>query len=327
MAVPKVLVREPRKVVLWSVARWSAFLAVPLLLALLVLDSPTGLKVLWYVAVPILPATFFISTKLWRGICPLATLNELGNRLGKQRTLSPRLAFGLAVAGLLLFHLMVPARRFVFNQNGVVLAVTVAAVGILALVLGAIFEVRSAFCNGLCPVLPVELLYGQAPLARMDRARCATCTGCTPRGCLDLAEAKSIPQLLGSTRRNARWLLTPYGAFFASLPGFIIGYNQLADGPLSAALTVYGTTLGWSAASYLALGLVVLGLRLDAGRALPVLAGAAGVSYYWYAGPATATQLSAPAWLAFGIQVAGIGLVAWWLVRALRGTQPLALTN
>lgn len=327
MAGPKVLIREPKAVALWAVARWSAFLAVPLLLVWLVLAPTGGLKFLWYLAVPVLPATFFISTKIWRGICPLATLNELGNRLGKPRPLAPNLAFALAITGLVLFHLMVPARRFVFNENGLVLAITVAAVGALAVALGAMFPVRSAFCNGLCPVLPVELLYGQAPLARMERARCSSCTVCTPRGCLDLAEAKAIPQLLGTTRRTAHWLATPYGAFFAGLPGFIIGYNQLTDGPLSAAATVYGTTLGWSVASYLTIGFLTVALRVESSRALLLIAAAAGGIYYWFAGPATATQLGAPFWLAVGIRAAGIGLVAWWLARALsRGLNEPALT-
>ena len=122
MASPHALIREPRTVALWAGARWSALLAVPLLLVWLVLDSASGLKFLWYIAFPILPATFFVSTKLWRGICPLATLNELGNRLGKPRVLAPSVGLWLAVAGLVLFHLMVPARRFVFNENGLVLA-------------------------------------------------------------------------------------------------------------------------------------------------------------------------------------------------------------
>ena len=317
MASPHALIREPRTVALWAAGRWSALLAVPLLLVWLVLDSASGLKFLWYIAIPMLPATFFVSTKLWRGICPLATLNELGNRLGKPRPLDPRVGVWLSGAGLVLFHLMVPARRFVFNENGLVLAITVVAVGGLAVALGALFQVRSAFCNALCPVLPVELLYGQAPFVRIDRARCPSCSGCTPHGCLDLAEAKAIPQLLGTTRRTAGWLATPYGAFFAGMPGFIIGYNQLKDGSLGTAWTVYGTTLGWSVASYLAIGLLVFGLRLGSARALALVAAAAGGIYYWYAGPATATQLGAAPWLAVGIRVAGIGLVGWWLVRAL----------
>jgi hypothetical protein len=308
---------EPRTAVLWAVVRWSAFGAVPILLIWLLVQPSSALNVLWYAVVPVLPATFFLNPTLWRGVCPLATLSELGNRLGKQRPLPPRVGRGLNVVGLALFYLMVPARHFVFNQNGLVLAITVVAVGGLALGLGAVFAVRSASCNALCPILPIELLYGMAPLVPMERSRCTTCTVCTPRGCFDLAKHKTIAQRLGPTRRTARWITTPYGIFFTSLPGFIIGYNQVTDGSLSTAAVVYATTLGWSFASILVIGVVVLALRPPSGIALPLIAAAAGGVYYWYAGPATTTQLAAPAWLASGIRIVGLGLVAFWLARAL----------
>jgi hypothetical protein len=109
---------------------------------------------------------------------------------------------------------MVPARHLLFNQNGPALAVTILAVGALAAALGTVFTVRSAFCNALCPVLPVEQLYGQSPLIQLDRGRCSTCVLCVKTGCLDLTD-KVIPQLLGTSRRSARWLLTPHGAFFS----------------------------------------------------------------------------------------------------------------
>jgi hypothetical protein len=317
MPSAQILVRTPRNAALWAIARWAALVAVPLLLLWLAIEPRSGLKALWYVAIPLLPATFFLNTALWRGVCPLATLNEMGNKLGTQRAPSPRMLLALSVGGLILFHLMVPARRFLFNENGLILAGTVAAVGGLALLLGALFSVRSAFCNALCPVLPVELLYGQAPLIPMERGRCTACTLCTPRGCLDLAEQKAIPQLLGPSRQSASWLATPYGLFFAALPGFIVGYNQLKDGPLSSAATVYATTLGWSLASVLLIGSVVLVLRLRSQFALPFIAAVAGGIYYWYAGPTIVNQLSAAEWLGFGIRVVGVGLVGWWLVRTL----------
>jgi hypothetical protein len=154
----------------------------------------------------------------------------------------------------------------------------------------------------------------------MDRGRCSACTVCTPRGCLDLAERKAIPQLLGPSRHTARWLATPYGAFFAALPGFIIGYNQVKDGPLNRAAMVYTTTLGWSLASFLLVALAVLALGLASRLALPLIAAAAGGLYYWYAGPAITSQLAASPWIGTGIRIVGIGLVASWLVRTLAGS-------
>lgn len=311
----------------WAVARWSALLAVVFLLVCLVFEPSITLKVFWYTVIPTLPAIFVVNPMLWRGMCPLATLNEMGNRLGKQRALSSRTRLSLNVTGLVLFYLLVPARHFVLNQNGPALAITVAVVGGLAVALGAVFTVRSAFCNALCPVLPVELLYGMTPLIQMDRSRCLACTVCTPRGCFDLAKHKTLAQRLGPARQTARWITTPYGGFFAALPGFIVGYNQVKDGPVSTAGVVYTTTLGWSFACFLVIGIVVLVLRLPSRRALPFITAAAGGTYYWYVGLATMTQLGVPEWLATGIRIMGIGLVAFWLARTLAsawsGPRPL----
>ncbi|MDX2059073.1 MAG: hypothetical protein SFV24_14800 [Gemmatimonadales bacterium] len=314
-----VVVTVPGQRRLWSAARWAAIGAVPLLLAWLLWRPEAALTTLWYLVVPILPATFFLTPALWRGICPLATLNEWGNRIGRPRPLPTTVATALGVGGLVLFHLMVPARRFLFNEQGPVLAATIAAVGALALLLGALFEVRSAFCNALCPVLPVELLYGQQPLVRVTRGRCATCTTCTPRGCIDLAQSRALPQVLGVSRRSAAWLAHPFGLFWAALPGFIIGYGLLTDGPLASAPTVYLTTLGGSLLSVAVVAVAVLTLRIPTEMALVLVAAAAGMAYYWFAGPTISRELGAGIALSHGIRGLGIGLVAFWLWRSLAG--------
>jgi hypothetical protein len=313
-----VLVHDAKRERLWAVARWTAFLAVPVLLAFLMATPELALTALWYVVIPVLPATFFLSPALWRGICPLATLNELGNRIGTQRALSPKMAAVLGTAGLVLFHIMVPGRRVLFNQDGLALVVTVALVGVLAVVLGAVWSVRSAFCNALCPVLPVELLYGHAPLVSLRRGRCTTCTVCTPRGCIDLSEQKTILQVLGPARRTNAWLLTPFGIFIASLPGFVVGYSLLSDGPLATVAQVYLTTLGYSLLSYVVTVVVVAAFKLSVSRAILLLATTAGGLYYWFAGPAIATQLQASESVSLIIRAIGIGVVTIWFVRTLR---------
>ncbi|MCC6774917.1 MAG: hypothetical protein IT360_27360, partial [Gemmatimonadaceae bacterium] len=258
-----------------------------------------------------------VNPALWRGICPLATANELGNRMATGDAPSPRTAMWLSVVGVVLFHAMVPARRFLFNTEGSVLAATIVAVALLAVVLGAAYAVRSGFCNGLCPVLPVELLYGQSPLLPMQRGRCTTCTVCTPRGCIDLSQGKAFQQVLGPDRRTGRWLITPFGLFIAALPGFVIGYGLTSDGALSTAAAVYASTLGWSLAS---ITVVLLAVRagITSRILLPLIAAAAGGLYYWFAGPAIVRATSAPPWVDTLVRVAGIALVLVWTRVALR---------
>jgi hypothetical protein len=312
-------------------AKWSAFrtvgqlvsiLAVPALLAGLVMSPEVWLRVLWYGVVPLLPASFFLNTTLWRSVCPLATLNAWGNRLGPSRPISPRAAAVLSLGGLVLFHLLVPARRFLLNTDGLALALTVVAVGGMALALGSRFAVRSGFCNALCPVLPVEQLYGQAPLWPMVRGRCATCVVCTSRGCLDLAGSRALVQVIGPGRRSAAWLRSPHGLFVAGLPGFIIGYSILPDGAPGAAPLVYATTLICSLASVVLVAALASGARVESTRLLPWLAGVSGLLYYWFAGPAIAEAFAAGTGLAAAIRGAGMGLAALWLWRAVQTSPP-----
>ncbi len=311
----------------WTIGRGVAIWVVPVLLAGLVVAPEHALRVLWFVVVPLLPATFFLNTTVWRSICPLATLNAWGNRLGEPRAITPRATAVLSVGGLFLFHLLVPARRFVFNTDGLALAITILLVGGMAIALGSRFAVRSGFCNALCPILPVEQLYGQAPLLPMVRGRCATCVVCTSRGCLDLAGGRALVQVIGRRRRSAAWLWTPSGLFIAGLPGFVIGFSVLSDGPLTSAPVAYATTLGWSLASLIVVAALAVGAHLDTARCFPLLAGTSGLLYYWFAGPAIAEAFAAGPALATVVRVAGMGLASLWLWRAWPTSPPRSLAH
>ncbi|MBM4186227.1 MAG: hypothetical protein FJ206_02840 [Gemmatimonadetes bacterium] len=312
-----VVVRSEREARFWASSRVFAMLATVALLGALVVWPGNALAVLWYGAIPLLPATFFLSPIPWRSVCPLATLNEWGNLIGRQRAPTAREVAWLTGLGLVLFHLMVPARRFLFNEHGLVLAVTVAAVGLLAVGLGVVYSVRSGFCNDLCPVLPVELLYGQAPVVRLRRGRCETCTTCTPRGCIDLSQGRAFTQVTG-TGREWQWLTKPFGLFIAALPGFIIGYSTLPNGPIDQAFVVYGTTLGWSLASLVVVaGITIVG-RVEA-RLVPIgIAATAGVLYYWFTGPVVARELAVAPVIGEVVRWIGMAVVASWLFVTLR---------
>jgi hypothetical protein len=212
---------------------------------------------------------------------------------------------------------MVPARRFVFNENGPVLAGTIVLVALAALGLGALFDGRAGFCNAICPVLPVERMYGQHPLMKLNNRRCERCTLCIPKGCLDLEPAHSLTQALGPTSSGPRWLATTYGLFAGALPGFIIGYSTTANVPWSAALDIYLWVALWSAGSYLATTTLVWGLGLSRRVALPVLAAVAVGLYYWWAAPLIAAAVHLPAAGAVIVRAAAWVLVAFWLIQAL----------
>lgn len=304
----------------WLLGQWLGLVALGALLAGLVLFPGESLRILWFAIIPVVPATLLISPAIWRGVCPLATLNMSLNGLVSRRFLKLRHRPLVSLVGILLLAFMVPARRFLFNEQALALATTVILVGVLALALGAVFDYKAGFCNAICPVLPVERLYGQNPLVQFENPRCTTCGLCTDRACMDLVPERSLALSIGPERRSWKWLLTPYGVFAAGFPGFVLGYFLTDDTTPEAALGVYLVVFGAATASWA----VVLALAALSSASVetivPVLAGAAAVVYYVFSGPAISQAFHAPVWVGAAIQVAAVLLVAFWLWKKYAGT-------
>ena len=307
---------SPRGMALWRIAQVGGILSTVVLLMGLVVKPEIALDVLWNVVIPLVPASLLISPAIWRNVCPLATINLLINRPAGRRVLSHKLVPTATIVGIALLGIMVPARRFLFNTDGVMLAVTVAVVALLALVMGAFFDTKAGFCNAMCPVLPVERLYGQHPLVEIGNPRCNPCTVCTTRGCIDLAPSKAIMQTLGAERRSHAWLTTGFGVFAGAFPGFVVGYYTTQDGPLSIAGAVYGHVAIWALASYLATVVLVRVFDASAGRAMVLLAASAAGLYYWFAAATITTAFGIEGSPTLGIRVVGLTLVGAWLLRA-----------
>jgi nitrite reductase (NADH) large subunit len=298
-------------------AAWRAAQVLGLLLTLGLLSGlwfapELSLRILWYAVIPILPAVFLLQPGIWRNVCPLGTLNVLGGHWGR-RKLSDRWLPAATAIGAVLLLVLVPARRFMFNTDGQALALVIAAVAVLALVGGLLFDRKAGFCNAICPVLPVERLYGQAPLLNVRNAHCAACSVCTQRACLDLTRRKSIPQLLGNRRRSLTWLHHPYGVFAAGFPGFVVGYSIVPDGPLSSAASVYLTVLLAAAISYAASYAIFRVLKVNVSVALTVLGALALGLYYWFAAGSVTTAWQLWDGTAVAIRLAAFSLIGFWL--------------
>ena len=275
------------------------------------------LSVLWNVLIPILPASFLIAPALWRGICPLATLNMMSNRLVGRRRLSSKLIPTATIIGIVLLFILVPARRFLFNENGALLAATIITVAVAALLLGTVFDAKAGFCNAICPVLPVERLYGQHPLLRIGNPRCIPCRMCTAEGCIDLVPTLSIANTRGPVHRLPAWLKTPYGVFAAAFPGFVIGYYTTTDVLLASAGTIYLSVMTWAGVSYLLTALAVRILNVSVALALTILAAGAAGLYYWFAAPIIASTLGVAGVGTLVIRSAAFVLLVVWFWRAM----------
>ena len=302
----------------WRTGQLLALLATAILLVLLVRWPATGLKVLWDIAIPVLPAVFLIQPGIWRNICPIATLSMLPNRSTGGRILGNGDISTAGLLGIVLLAIMVPARRFLFNADGPILAGTIIAVVGLAVTLGAVFDRKAGFCSSICPVLPVERLYGQRPLLMVANVRCTPCTMCVSRGCLDITQAKSIPQLLGRERMSHGWLGTHFGIFAAAFPGFVIGYNLTSNGALATAGRVYLAVGLASLLSYGATVTLVRGFNLGAGLAMRGLGALAIAAYYWFAAETITRDLGLPAPAPTVIRAAAFLLLAVWMSPDLR---------
>jgi nitrite reductase (NADH) large subunit len=302
---------------LWRAAQVIGLALTLALLAALVVSPDASLRVLWYMVIPVLPAVFLINPLIWRNVCPLATLNaEVGRRAAARVVQGQVLRYAWLV-GIALLVVLVPARRFLFNVNGPALAITVSAVAVLALAAGFVFSRRAGFCNTICPVLPVEKLYGQTPLARVGSARCSTCNLCTPVGCIDLAGEKTTAQTLGPWRKDSAWLFTGFGAFATAFPGFVVGYFTTKDTAFASALGVYATVALWSLGSYIVLASIAALLRIRANVAMPVFGALAFLLYYWLAAPAVSAAFGGATAGAYAIRAAAMLLLLIWAARTI----------
>lgn len=300
----------------WGTARVVVLVVTVALVGALVAWPAVALRVLWNLLIPILPASFLVAPQLWRGICPLATLDQWSGELWGSRRLAGRPLAAANALGILLLAVLVPARRFVFNENGPAMAATIGALAAAAVALGALFRRRAGFCNAVCPVLPVERLYGQHPFWRVDNRRCDRCIRCVPKGCIDVDPRKSFAHAVGRDVGRHQWLTTTYGAFAAALPGLIVGYFTLGNVSRAAAAGVYLWVAVCSAGSYLTATVVVRVLDLPRPVGLVLLAASAVVLYYWWTVSSVAEVLGLPpAWI-FAGRGAAMALVAVWLVRS-----------
>jgi len=209
----------------------------------------------------------------------------------------------------------VPLRRVLLNQDGTALAIVLLAIVVVALVSGLFFEVKGGFCNSICPVLPVEKLYGQSPLISVRNPRCVPCAHCTSSGCIDIDPGLSVRQALGKSPSVSGWLKTPFGVFVAAFPGFILGYFKVEDVAFSQIVPVYGLILTYALASFVIVVLVSVLLKVGYDTIAPVSGVLCIGTYYWFAAPASFDAFGLP-----GGDVAKwilLVVIAFWFTRAL----------
>jgi hypothetical protein len=312
----------------WRAAQAGALLAGLALWALLWLAPETGLRLFWNLLIPVAPALIVVAAGVWRNVCPLATVALLARRAGWSRgvRLSPRWQGRLQLAGLGLLLSVVPLRHVLFDRDGPATALLLAAVGLLAFSSGWLFEWKSGWCNGLCPVLHVEKLYGAQTIAPVRNARCTSCAGCTAV-CPDSTAALSpYTGVKHRPHRAAAALLV--GGF----PGFVAGWSLVPDSPgwpgTGGVVQAFAVPLGGMALSF-AVYAVLARSAPDGGALLRRWFAAAAVAvYYWFRVPALIgfgahpddgvlvdLSGSVPLLVPWLLRTAAAVFFIWWLVQ------------
>ncbi|MCL2422815.1 MAG: FAD-dependent oxidoreductase, partial [Micrococcales bacterium] len=332
----------------WSRRGWDVLRGISVLVAvttavLVIMFPDPGLKVVWGMVVPLVPLTWIVIPGLWRNICPLATVSQLPRRLGFQASHRPRPTVLMAV-GIAALLAIVVTRRFLFNYSGVATGALIITATTLALVSGLLFTGKSGWCTGMCPMLPVERLYGVSPLIRLRNSQCGSCVGCTAH-CPDCTPGTAAySELYGATpdeRRRTRLRRWFVGVF----PGFVAAYfliNPTADHGLFGwrpAIEADGivAVVGWFVL-FMAVSLLVFQVvDMAAGRyqyAVSLAAGGIAVSLFYGLGAPIFVQawqdvlgVTAPVWVERVVGIAVIALVvAWWLRGVARERRFVAIT-
>jgi len=255
----------------------------------LLLVAPTlGLHAFWNILIPVAPALLVVAVGLWRNICPLGSTALLPQYLGfgLRKKLSRQGQTRLCLTSVALLLLIIPLRHVIWDMNGLATAILLASLATTAIILSAIYDRKSAWCAGVCPIHPVEKLYGGKPLVQVPNLHCQPgCQSCVAV-CPD--SIKDMHPLLKHNDRS-RYLIGLFmvGAF----PGYIWGWfhvpNYIPAVGWAQLHIVYGLPFA-AAACTLALFVTLRKLfSADWQSALiSAFATAAVACYYWYRLPA-----------------------------------------
>lgn len=307
-----------------SLRFWHAvrFLSIAALIAIAVggVVSPTStLTFFWGIVIPLLPLVFLIAPGSWRNVCPLAGLNQASRYMGVTKQV-PAPAWlrdhGFSIATTLFVGIAL-TRKVLFNRNGVALTVLLGVVMVGALLGGRLFRGKSGWCSSICPLLPVQRVYGQTPFIGVANSHCRPCLGCT-KNCYDFNPRVAYVADMHEPDATFRG---PRRLFVGAFPGLVLGFFLVPDAGRLSTLEVYGRCLLWIAGGIAVFAVLDTFGRFSPNR-LPPLFGAAAFSlFYWFGSVRVSRALGSLLggnWsgLITPVRVGAIALALVWLVRS-----------
>ncbi|MCF6222922.1 MAG: hypothetical protein L3J34_04250 [Flavobacteriaceae bacterium] len=287
-----------------------------------------GIHAFWNVLIPIAPALLVVATGLWRNICPLASISLISRHLGfsNNKKLKVKQQAKLQLISVVLLFMIIPLRHTLFNTNGPATAILIGVTILFAVVLSFKYDWKSAWCSGLCPIHPVEKLYGRKSLFELPNAHCSSCVNCVSV-CPD-STTNIHPLYKKKKKFNQRISGT---LMIGGFPGFIWGWFHVQD---------YYNGEGWQyllstyvypfAAMTITLVLFITMKKTFAKKyenvIINLFATAAVSLYYWYRLPAlfgfglfpsdgmlVDLSNSMPSWFPSILQISTTIFFIWWL--------------
>lgn len=276
----------------WDVARLGVLAGWIGVAAALFFAPQFGLRLLWTLIVPSVPALLVFAPGLWRQVCPMAFLNQSPKRLGfsLSRTLPGWLESRAYTVSVLIFIFVISLRQPFFNHVGWATGALLLASLAAALAGGFVFKGRSGWCGTFCPLGPIQRVYGQAPVLVVSQSYCNPCVGCQ-KNCYDQNPQAAVfddiydenPAFAGQRR-----------LFYSILPGLILAYFQLQYDPAAGYPVYLAKLLAAALGSAGAYQVVTSVFSVNPYRSAIVFAAAALIMFYGYAGPLI---LQTSAWL------------------------------
>ncbi|MEI7734005.1 MAG: hypothetical protein WCI49_01005 [Ferruginibacter sp.] len=214
-----------RSVLIWRIVQALVWLVGFTIFICLIFFPAVGLLLFWNILIPVAPALLVVATGLWRNICPLATTTLFPRHLNlsKKQKMPVVIQTRLQLLATILLFVIVPLRHAVFNTNGMATAILLASSIIIGVTMGFFYDWKSAWCSTLCPIHPVEKLYGGKTVFSFPNAHCNQCVNCsipcpdsTP-GFHPVIVTKTINQKISGI------------LIIGVLPGFIWGWFHVPD--------------------------------------------------------------------------------------------------
>ncbi len=249
----------------------------------LIFNPDIGIHLLWNILIPIAPALLVVATGLWRNICPIASISLFPRHMGfsKKIKLSTLQVDKLNLIGIIILFLIVPLRHALFNTDGFATALLLISLSCTAFVLSLFFDWKSAWCSGLCPIYPVEKLYGINNKISFPNAHCDKCYNCVSP-CPD-----STSNISRDTSKNIYKKLSSL-FLIGGLPGFIYGWFQIPDyyqiPNISQLIVIYKVPMLWSLLTMVVF--LVLKKFIQEKTLIAIFAASAVSCYYWFRIPA-----------------------------------------